>query len=190
MCGATDYEVNETGFREVGNLFRCMRTHCGMHAHDAHCSQQHRPVSPVNAGRTFLQPMPALLLNVFGEGLGTSPGALADALSVEHEVHVPHSGSLVAIDAHGFSLFVGGFSCPLLTARVRNLAVMSGCLPDTHGFHSFFVRYVVHSRATSAARRSLSACSSSRLFRVAARAVVRVPQEREQYTLFRVERRM
>ena len=38
MCGATDYEVNETGFREVGNLFRCMRTHCGMHAHDAHCS--------------------------------------------------------------------------------------------------------------------------------------------------------
>ena len=29
MCGAIDFEANETGFREVGNL-RCMRTHCGM----------------------------------------------------------------------------------------------------------------------------------------------------------------
>lgn len=30
--------MNETGFREVGNFFRRMRTHGGMHAHDAHCS--------------------------------------------------------------------------------------------------------------------------------------------------------
>jgi hypothetical protein len=38
VCGATDYEVNETGFREVGNFFNRMRTHCGTHAHNAHCS--------------------------------------------------------------------------------------------------------------------------------------------------------
>jgi hypothetical protein len=41
-CGATKYEVNETAFGEVGNFFRCMRTDCGTHAHNAHGSSDPR----------------------------------------------------------------------------------------------------------------------------------------------------
>jgi hypothetical protein len=35
ICVGTDYESNETSFREFGSAFRCMRTHSGMYAHDA-----------------------------------------------------------------------------------------------------------------------------------------------------------
>jgi len=34
--------VDETAFGEVGNCFRCMRTHCGTHAHNAHGSSDPR----------------------------------------------------------------------------------------------------------------------------------------------------
>src|SRR5437588_11543071 len=101
---------------------------------------------------------------------------------MEHKIHGPHFRAFIAIDAHCFSPLVGGFSSPVLTARVKNFTLMSPRF-ETRAFQSpsFFVGgFSSHLRISSAARRSLSARSPARLLRVAARAVARLPQEREQ----------
>lgn len=74
----------------------------------------------------------------------SGPCPLSDALGVEHEIHSPHFRALVAIDTQGVCPFVGGFSSPLLTARVRNFTLMSGSLCETHCLQSSLVRALHH----------------------------------------------